>query len=247
MPLTAEQKAAAVAYLTSLPPWKDGANVLNGLKDEHLVAIYNDQVNLQAADGVYNALKEYLGDATLTANAMPAAIAKKKADCACPEPKPGATTNTTQTTNAAPATAEDWLKAVNAPPAVVAVVTNALAIVDREKADLIGKLTANAAEPHKAALAAAYGKMDAADLRVLAATPAVSPAAPTTNQTVTSASGSVLPPRLQPLYIGGAGGGNGTGTPTTNQVNGPKKQEPLGLPTLNADYWKTDPRATAKA
>ena len=235
--LTPEQKAQAVRYLTSLPPWKGADAVLNGLQDDHLVAIYNDQVKLQEADGVYNSVREYLGDGALVVNAMPAALAAKKAACKCPDE--GATTNkTTAVAPAAPAgdgTVEGWFKAVNAPPAVIQVVTNALGIVAERKAELVGKLTAHITDAaKKTAAEATFNKMEAADLAVLvanmapAAQPAVAHVAPP------------IPARLQPIYVGNAGGGNGGGSPNAPAPTTNGEVKPLGLPTLGADYWKAD-------
>lgn len=217
--LTPEQKKTAVDYLTgSIPAWKGGDAVLNALKDEQLVAVYNDQVRIQELDGVFNAVKEYLGDDTLTANAAPAAMAAKK--CKCDEE---------MTENSQAAVEAELAKL----PAVLrTVVTNAMTLVDQAKTATVDKIVANVGdEAAKTAAKAVLNKLQPADLEKLLPVAA----APVVNAGTEPVR---LPARLAPLYLGAAGGGNPSGptggntpAPTTNAV------KPLGLPQLPADYW----------
>ena len=71
------------------------------------------------------------------------------------------------TTNAQPITADEWKK--QAPPEVQAVFNHAEAIMAREKAALVAKLTANASDEQKKAIEPIYNAMDFEKLQVLPA------------------------------------------------------------------------------
>lgn len=222
MPLTADQKATAVNYLKALPAWTGGEATLNALSDAQLVTVYNDQVRIQELDAVFNSVKEYLGDDALTVNGVGAALEKKK--CGCGD----------ATHNALHDQAALDAELAKLPPALRVVVTNAVKLTDEAKAAAVEKLVANCAdEAAKTAAKAVLNKLQPADLEAL--TPLV--AAPVANKAAYPP--VLIPSRLQPLYIGGAGGGNPAPTPsaaapTTNKAGG---VTPLGLPSLPDDYW----------
>ncbi len=238
MPLTPEQKAQAVTHLTTnCECWKGKADTLNALPDEALVDVYNDKVKVQEAEHIYNAVRTFAGDDTLTTNAMPAALAKGK-----PKKKPPMEMGEEDDTDleGEPAmNVEQYL--AKAPKPIADAITNALKIVDREKTELVGKLVANCATPEaKAKATTTYNKLDADDLRTLVADIPVA-TINATNPNGGRRNEAPIPARLQPLFIGNAGGGNGTGTPTEKTGAGATtntKVLPLGLPEIDhATFW----------
>jgi hypothetical protein len=217
MPLTPDQKTQAVTHLVAnCDCWKGKADTLNGLPEDALVGIYNDQVRLAQATDVYDAVRDLTGNADLTVNAMPAAVGamKKKAKPGCAEPDADdATTNTT------PRTTAEWMEA--APVEIREAVTNALQITNAEKAKLVNTLVANVTDAAlKARLTVNHMKKGLPELRdEVAALPIV--------DITKNASKFPALDHLAPLYLGAAGGSNGTGAP--------KKPEPI--PVLNSIDW----------
>jgi hypothetical protein len=238
MPLTAEQKTQAVTHLvTNCACWKGKEKVLNELPEEALVGIYNDQVHLAAAQDVFAAVKDLTGNAELTVNAMPAALAaakkmKKKSNEGCNDNDGDEMTGNTVVVQ--PKTADEWMAA--APVEIREAVTNALSITSEEKTKLVARLVAGVKDDAlKARLTANHLKKPLPQLRdEVAALPA-----PTTNgrpSHLLGGSGILdqlahATPRPEPIYVGASGG------PASQPA--PKKVEPLGI-TANVDWSKKD-------
>lgn len=227
MPLTPEQKTQAVGHLVAnCDCWKGKEKTLNELPEDALVGIYNDQVKLSQAASVYDAVRDLTGNAELTVNAMPAAIAAKKGKKAMPADDD----DTCATTNTAPKTTAEWMDA--APVEIREAVTNALAITGAEKAKLVNTLVANVKdETLKARLTANHLKKSLADLRDEVA------ALPIHDITKNASKSPILDQlsALPPVYVGAAGGVGGAAPK--------RKTDPI--PTVNVDWSKPVDRTAA--
>lgn len=160
---------------------------------------------------------------TVVANALPAALKKKMEDDEAEAKKKEATANAAAAAAATPPkplSATDWIN--QAPPEIQSVVRNAMAVEAQEKAQLVGRLTANATdETAKQAAAAVYNAMDVTQLRALAA---AQPALPQANPGMP----------MFPSYFGAAP------PASTPAANADASDDILPLPTIN---WAEERKA----
>lgn len=159
--MTPEQKKETIAFITAnCSCWKNDAATLEGFTPEKL-----------------NAIKSEI----LATNALKAENERLKASPPPPAPAPApAPAIPAPATNAATPKAPTFQELIAAaPPEVQATWNNAVAIVNAEKARLIGELTANVAAESKQAAIAVYAAMPVDQLRTLAAAMPKAPPAPT--------------------------------------------------------------------
>jgi hypothetical protein len=172
--LTANERKEIVEQLIGGCCWnEEDRETLNGLSDRTLTGLHEEAE-------VVGAARVAIGDEEMALNAMPAALAAalaKKGKKPTPDEEvpveetpamrpaaPGATCN--EEKPAKPATEAEWLD--QAPPTIREAVTNAQQIVEREKTDLIGRLTANVEAEARKTLTVRLQRMSLDDLRGLA-------------------------------------------------------------------------------
>ena len=180
------KKEQLVAYLTAnCECWKGEDATLNEfdvkklrhLVDDHKAAVTNAEV----VEAVRNEL-DLADDEELTANAMPAFLAKKKEAAVAPEDDEEEEDDTEEmpvknkkkpVANAAPrgwANMKEWMDdPTSAPAEVKALVANSARINQREKNKLIERLTANVAADRKKAVVATLNAKSVEELETLTA------------------------------------------------------------------------------
>lgn len=148
---------------------EEDRGMLASMSDRKLQALNEKLEKELNAEAVANAARQ--GASELTDNAAtPPQLEKKGKGKAKPEDEEEDMEEGEKkklTTNAQPLTADEWKK--QAPPEVQAVFNHAEAIMAREKAALVAKLTANASDEQKKAIEPIYNAMDFEKLQVLAA------------------------------------------------------------------------------
>jgi hypothetical protein len=222
MILNEKQRATIVTELTAnCACWRGGAEVLNEMADERLLAVAKAHKEATENAAVADAVKEALKPpATLSINEMPAFIkekiaAKEEEEDDKKNPAENMDEEEDEEDEKKPAanakSAEQWL--AEAPAEIRTAVANAMALEKREKQALVGRLTANVADGKaRGRLTVELGKKTLNELRDLALL--VPAAAPARNE---------APP---PDYSG-----LGIGEPTENAAD--DDGDILEIPTIN--------------
>jgi len=221
MILNATQRKTIVTELTAnCACWRDGADVLNEMTDERLLAVAKAHKEATENAIVVDAVREtFKPPASLAINEMPAFIKEKIAakdeedEEEEDEKKSAAPAANTKTVAKS---AEQWL--AEAPAEIRTAVANAMAIERREKQLLVDRLTANVADDKsRGRLAAELSKKAIGELRDL------SLLVPVRNE---------LPPDYSGL---------GIGEPTDNAAD--DDNDILEIPTIN---WAAEAAASRR-
>ncbi|MGL6095038.1 MAG: hypothetical protein ACRC7O_04460 [Fimbriiglobus sp.] len=170
-PETTVKKAEMIEFLaTNCACWEGKETTLNAFDDDHLDSLVTVTEKALALNEISDAIQT-AGYEELQVNAMPAFVKKKieddeESEMEEPAPKKGKKGPVGNAGGGAK-TAADWY--AEAPPEIQAVVRNAKKTMDARKAELVGRLVANAKDDAgKAKAAKVYEKMDADELEELA-------------------------------------------------------------------------------
>lgn len=141
-----ERKKIVDGLIANSCCWKgEDRETLNGLSDDKLKELQTHAEKEKRREVVANAARKGFEDKDGTTHNFD----EEKGEWQSKPKKPEPTTNTTATADkkddppAKPQTAEEWLKAQQAPPEIQGAVRNAIDIEAREKARLIEQLTSN--------------------------------------------------------------------------------------------------------